>query len=256
MSSLRSSILVIPCYNEETRLDLKQVDELLGDGSLGIVFVDDGSKDRTLERLNAIAAKHPDSVTVLPLEKNAGKGEAVRAGCLKAIALGASVVGYADADFSTPPHEIVRLLRVLEQKRRAVVLGSRWARLGSHIERRKRRHYLGRVFATAAAITLDLIVYDTQCGAKWFKVTESLRASFAERFHSRWAFDVELIGRLVGRLGRNTALTQLEDVMEEPLDYWRDVDGSKLSFLAMGKALLDLGRLFLEAHPIPSLRES
>ena len=77
-----------------------------------------------------------------------------------------------------------------------VVIGSRVGLLGHDIDRSLRRHYLGRIFATVSSAVLDLPVYDTQCGAKAFRVTPALRAALADPFTSRWAFDVELLGRL------------------------------------------------------------
>src|SRR5204862_482251 len=83
----------------------------------------------------------------------------------RALDRGAEVVGYVDADLSTPVAEVARLLDEMEQRGVAVVMGARVALLGTAIQRRALRHYLGRLFATAASIILGLPVYDTQCGA-------------------------------------------------------------------------------------------
>jgi dolichyl-phosphate beta-glucosyltransferase len=119
------------------------------------------------------------------------------------------------------------------------VFGSRVARLGSSIERNAWRHYLGRAYATVASIALGITVYDTQCGAKVFRVNETLVAALAEPFRSSWAFDVELLGRLL----RGTPSTPGEPVtsfVEVPLDTWRDVAGSKLRVAPALGALADL----------------
>ena len=69
--------------------------------------------------------------------------------------------------------------------------------MGTDIRRSAVRHYTGRLFATAGSLVLGVPVYDTQCGAKAFRVTDALRAALAEPFVSRWAFDVEVLGRLL-----------------------------------------------------------
>jgi len=43
---------------------------------------------------------------------------------------------------------------------------------------------------------LGFTVYDTQCGAKFFKNTEIIRETLKTPFVTRWAFDVEILGRM------------------------------------------------------------
>ena len=151
--------------------------------------------------------------------------------------MGAQEVGYADADLSTSPEELSRLAKELEVRGVHVVLGSRVRLLGAQIDRRPLRHYLGRLFASVASLALRLPVYDTQCGAKFFRAGPALRHALAEPFHSRWAFDVELIGRLLR--SPETPLSAA-DFVEVPLRHWADVNGSKLSPLAALRAGFDL----------------
>ena len=118
-----------------------------------------------------------------------------------------------------------------------VVRGSRVAMLGRAVERSPIRHYTGRIFATLASLVLGFQVYDTQCGAKVFRQGPALRAAVSERFASRWAFDVELLGRLAQEYGDKKGF------MEEPLRAWHDVSASKLSFWSSMRAIADLLRI-------------
>ncbi len=239
------SVLVIPCFNEEARLQPARLSALLEDPRVELLFVNDGSTDGTEAALQRSADEHGGAtrrVRVLSLPKNCGKAEAVRQGMCEALATQPYGVGYFDADLATPPSEILRLLRVLYERDAAVVLGSRIALLGRHIERSAFRHYVGRAFATLASAALSLPVYDTQCGAKMFRGSQALRAALAEPFISRWAFDVELIGRLV-RGGPSSPPLEIEAFHEEPLLEWHDVAGSKLRASHMARTLYDLGQI-------------
>lgn len=229
--------LVIPCFNEEARLDVANVAALLDDPAARVVLVDDGSTDGTLAILQGIARVQP-RVRVTALARNLGKAEAVRAGLRVAIDDGAALVGYLDADFAAPPSEMARIVSTLRQQPAlSAALGSRVALLGSTIERSAARHYLGRVFATAASMLLGVAVYDTQCGAKAFRVDDVLRRALDEPFTTRWVFDVELLDRLL-RSG-----TPRSAIVEVPLRAWRDVAGSKLAPWAAAHAAVDLARL-------------
>jgi len=231
--------VVVPCYNEASRIELPRFTAFF-DAGVQLLFVDDGSKDDTQALLRAFVAEHPALAQVHALARNSGKAEAVRQGLLRAITDGAGIVGYLDADLATPPGEMLRVVDAVSPKAQAA-LASRVALLGRHIERTPGRHYLGRVFATAASWALGLRVYDTQCGAKAFLVTDTLTDALSRPFASRWAFDVELLERLL-RPGAAPALLPAE-IVEVPLTEWRDVRGSKLSSGAMVKAGLDLATI-------------
>jgi glycosyltransferase involved in cell wall biosynthesis len=241
---VRHVALVVPCYNEAVRLPVDRLRAFLADDkSVGLVLVDDGSSDATRARLDAVAEGFEERVQVLALPSNQGKAEAVRQGVLLALEGGAEQVGYWDADLATPLEELERLGAVLdEQPDVAMVLGARVNLLGRHIERSPLRHYLGRVFATAAAVTLGLPVYDTQCGAKLFRATPELAELFAEPFETRWLFDVEILARFL-RQRRRAAQTAHGAIVEYPLREWRDVGGSKLRVLDFLTGFLGLLRI-------------
>lgn len=230
--------IVVPCFNEAMRLDPEAVASLARDGRR-VLLINDGSTDSTLGLLRTLEEQH-DAVDVLDLQVNRGKAEAVRRGLQFALERGAEVVGYADADMSTPVSELVRLIDIaLDDARLKVVLGSRVTLLGRDVERSVLHHYRGRVFATAAGIILRIGVYDTQCGAKVFRNAPALHQALSEPFHSRWAFDVELLGRLLrGRHGVPGLPKQT--LVEVPLLVWHDVAGTKMSFTGALRAGLEL----------------
>ena len=236
--SSRTTWLVIPCFNEVARLAGQNIAELVANDDVGVVLVDDGSDDGTPELMFNIQNAGA-GVDVLVLQQNMGKAEAVRRGMNHALTLGAKVVGYLDADFATPAKDMLALLNKLEANEVKVCLGSRWLHLGAKIDRTAFRHYGGRVFATIASSVLKLNIYDTQCGAKAFCVSEVLVRSISEPFLSRWAFDVELIGRLLNDASEDARYTE-QDFIELPLQNWRDIRGSKIRIADMVTATFEL----------------
>jgi dolichyl-phosphate beta-glucosyltransferase len=241
-------IVVIPCFNEENRLDPAGVERLIRDPRIDVILVDDGSSDGTRALLERLAARSKGRVTAISLAENSGKGEAVRTGVLQAlerITRGEArdtIVGYLDADFATPADEVARILDRMIASDAKVAMGSRIARLGAKVRRNQARHYLGRVFATTASWVLGLSIYDTQCGAKFFRDTPVLRAAMSMPFRSRWVFDVELLGRLITGVDGAAALSP-EDFIEIPLEAWQDVRGSKLGVKGAMRGGMDLLRL-------------
>lgn len=236
---------VVPCFNEAARLDREAFADLVRQSMpASLILVDDGSTDETPAVLRSLADDVGSGTAIVTLASNQGKAEAVRQGLLRALEGSADILGYVDADLATPPAELARLVALIRQGEHQVLIGSRVQLLGRAIHRSPLRHYLGRIFATAASLSLGLPVYDTQCGAKLFRRTPALAAALDRPFASRWAFDVELLARLL-HPPAGIAPISVERAREEPLLAWRHVPGSKIRPIAALRSGIDLVRLGL-----------
>ncbi len=234
MRNCQKTCLIVPCYNEEKRLDVQAFVELFSD-DLIFVFVDDGSTDATASLLRPYTSANWN---VLSLPENQGKSEAVRQGALyikeSGIDKRVSWIGFWDSDLSVPLHEVGNFFRYGEvfAPDADCIIGSRVKRMGSEILRSPVRHYLGRCFSTFVSFLFGIQFYDTQCGAKLFK-SELLDICFEKPFVSDWIFDVELLMRL-----------KQCQIVEYPLQEWREKPGSKINFFKVGFTVLyDLMRM-------------
>jgi dolichyl-phosphate beta-glucosyltransferase len=239
--------IVIPCYNEAARLDSEAFRRFAACHGIDFLFVDDGSTDSTRQTLNALHESLPERIAVLPLPKNVGKAEAVRRGLLAACESSPDYVGFWDADLATPLDDILAFASLLDARPDIeMVFGSRVNLLGRNVHRRLARHYVGRVFATAAATVLGVGIYDTQCGAKMFRVSPGFIDRLKEPFIGGWIFDVEMIAR-EARARRSSSMPPVSKVIYEfPLMEWRDVAGSKIRPVDWVKVAVNLGRIYLK----------
>ena len=251
-------VLVVPCFNEADRLDPEAFLRFLAARpGVHLVMVDDGSTDGTWEMLERMRAAAPAAVATIRQATNRGKAEAVRAGILAGLAQRAALVGFFDADLATPLTAIDDFLAVLRD-RPAVefVLGSRVMLLGRDVKRKAARHYFGRVFATAASLTLDLPVYDTQCGAKVLRANAATATLFDTPFRSPWIFDVELIARYLRLPVAQGEPARRDRLYELVVPAWHDRPGSKLRWYDFARAAVELGYIWRErvAHRPPEGR--
>lgn len=248
-----SCLLVVPCYNEEKRLPVGELETFRHHyPHVRFLFVNDGSHDGTQSLLEALKHSAPESFDVVALDRNRGKAEAIRRGMREAIAREPQFVGFWDADLSTPLDEIPRFLELMQHRSDIeMVIGSRVQLLGRNISRRLMRHYLGRVFATLASLAIGLPVYDTQCGAKMFRVTPPLSDVFDKPFSSRWVFDVELLDRFLRLPPADGKPPRAKQIVEVPLQEWTDVAGSKLGMWDCVQAAWDLTWLTLRIRTNP-----
>jgi dolichyl-phosphate beta-glucosyltransferase len=194
---LRTLSLVIPAFNEETRLPALletlagPADSVVAEAGFELVetlLVDDGSTDRTRQIL--AEASQPKLVPVLGYSQNRGKGAAVAEGCRRAQG---DYVLLADVDLSTPLGELTKLSEAIRAGA-DMAIGSR-AVAGAMVERGPaHRKLTGKAFASTVRLLTDLDVRDTQNGFKLLP-TVVAKKLFAEQLCPGFAFDVELLMR-------------------------------------------------------------
>ena len=126
--------IVIPLYNEEDNVDSYEadffpvIDKIAKEYNMtfDFIFVNDGSKDRTLERITAIAARRKD-VRVLVHRKNQGMGAALKTGFAQT---DADLIITMDSDLTFRPEDIPVLLAAYARDHPDCVSGSPYLEAG------------------------------------------------------------------------------------------------------------------------------
>lgn len=235
------SCIVIPCFNEAERFKTADFLNFIGEvEDVDLCFVNDGSKDNTLEKLTALRQRNAERIKIVSYPDNRGKAGAVREGFLQMENSGEyQWLAFADADLATPLSEILRLINIARwDESIMIVMGSRLERMGGVIKRKFYRHFTGRIFAGVISLLFRLKAYDTQCGAKVFHA-DIVNAVFGQPFLSHWLFDVEILLRL-----RKLRPDYNRIVQEIPLDIWEEQGHSKIRFSHLLKMPFQLWKIY------------
>jgi len=247
---MTQTCIVVPCFNEEFRWDIDFWLNLKRHNDINLIFVDDGSTDRTLQLLKKTASL--TGAIFLVSETNLGKAEAVRLGLNHAISSGADEVAFLDADGAFSSDDVTRLILVFKSlknsEQASCLWSSRVALAGRMIQRSILRHYVARLLVTILAFRYKFNVYDPQSGFKIFQVTEAFRYSLEHKFRTHWFVDLEIYLRM------SSYSRQPPVIWEEPVLTWRDVENSKLSGFGFIDVVLDLFRLY-KNYPKASSRD-
>lgn len=184
--------VVLPAFNEERGIEraLTAVAlHLANDGRrYEIVVVDDGSTDRTAERVETLA-RDDARVRLVRSPRNRGKGHAVREGVL---ASRGDVVVFLDVDLSTPVETLDRIWPCLDDGAHVVVGSRRMSGAEIEVHQGRVREALGDVFRRTTRLLLGIPVTDLTCGFKAFKGPQG-RALFRRVTLWDWSFDVEVL---------------------------------------------------------------
>jgi len=169
MTNLKLSV-VIPAYNEEENIKKKAPDQVIDylkkqDYSWELLFVDDGSKDKTADLLEKYSKKDKRIYTIRNLHQ--GKAGTVVTGVLKGKG---DIILFTDMDQATPINQIEKFFPFFDRSLPAgrqgydIVIGSRRGRRGAPFIRR----LMAQVFVVLRTMFLRLPFSDTQAGFKAF----------------------------------------------------------------------------------------
>ena len=227
ISEFSELAMIVPCYNEELRLTPDYWNYIISKSNrIKWYFVDDGSNDNTLSLLKSFDKR----CQVLKLDKNSGKGEAIRFGLNQVLEsrLATGAVGYIDSDMAFSQDEILDFcfesLAILNSNAEIdAVVASRVKLAGTQIARSAKRHFLARIIATIFGFFWSEIPYDTQCGLKIFRISSAMEDSVRLAFQTRWLIDIELFVRISKFKGGSISL------IERPIKFWREIGDSKIS---------------------------
>ncbi|MFH0875144.1 MAG: dolichyl-phosphate beta-glucosyltransferase [archaeon] len=182
--------IIVPMYNEEKRFNsfIPKLSNFLSKNlkDYELIFVNDGSKDRTLEILKRLECKNKVIVTY---QVNHGKGYAVKKGILSAKG---DYILFIDADGSIPTQEIPRMFEKL--KNYDVVIGDR-EQARSVVKRSFTRKITSFLFNNYSRLLFDTNVIDHLCGFKGFRRKVAL-SLFKNLKSNRWIFDVEILCKI------------------------------------------------------------
>jgi dolichyl-phosphate beta-glucosyltransferase len=186
--------LVIPAYNEATRLPIALADTIKyfkGKLKFEVVIVNDGSTDNTWDIILAQINKYKDiDIIAINYPRNFGKGHAVIAGMKHTRG---SYILMLDADGATQISDYDKLKSALKDDN-SIAIGSR-----NHLVQEvvsKRAWYRNSLMHINNLFVHTLIginkIKDTQCGFKLFS-RKSAHNIFFKMHLLRWAWDVEML---------------------------------------------------------------
>jgi dolichol-phosphate mannosyltransferase len=155
--SAPSLSIVVPCYNEEACLSelharLRAAARQVAEGSYEIVLVNDGSRDRSWEMMQALAEGDPHIVAV-NLSRNHGHQLALTAGL--DLCSGARIL-IIDADLQDPPELLPEMMEAMDRQSADVVYAVRRARAGETAFKRGTAKLFYRALSRLAEIEIPL----------------------------------------------------------------------------------------------------
>ncbi len=186
--------IIIPCFNEANSLNVEAfISFIQKNDDYHLCFVNNGSKDNTLEVLHHIKNQRTIKVSIIDMKKNKGKAAAVRVGARYFFNRhDVDYIGSIEADLSIDFSDIERLVQTIhENKDLSLIYGSK--ELGNG--KIGRNYFNGFLSKIVAFFLLGFIMTDLPYSTKVYRTT-SIPKLYNNEFNSVWSVEIELMKRI------------------------------------------------------------
>lgn len=233
----RGISVILPVFNEENtifEMVRETVTFLEGSGwTYEMIVVDDGSTDGTPSEILRAVVQF-ERVTIVTLPRNAGKGNALRAGFY---ASAHELVCFIDSDLDLHPSLLRNLVTEMEDSGADIVIGSK-----RHKESSLNYPWFRRLYSTVYYLLIltlfRLPMKDTQTGIKLFH-RKVLEDTFPRLLCKRYTLDLELL-LIAHRMGYRIA--------ETPIDMSFRKEYGRIGWTAIHRIIIDTMAIFYRTY--------
>ncbi|MFZ9205109.1 MAG: polyprenol monophosphomannose synthase [Candidatus Nanopelagicaceae bacterium] len=224
-------LIIIPTYNElaNAPILIERIFKHIPDAH--ILIIDDGSPDKTGEKIKELQSKHLSSLFLLERASKSGLGSAYRTGFAWGLERGYEELIEMDADLSHRVRDLKKMIDAKElQPNTDLVIGSRWVPGGKTENWSKSRELLSRAANLYVRAMLGMGVKDSTAGFRIYSSSILERLNLEAIKSEGYSFQIEMT-RAVYKLGGK--------IIEVPITFRERENGvSKMSKNIVREAML------------------
>jgi len=224
-------LIIIPTYNElaNAPILIERIFKQIPNSH--ILVIDDGSPDKTGEKIKELQSKYPSSLFLLERARKSGLGSAYRTGFAWGLERGYEELIEMDADLSHRVRDLKKMIEAKELQPKAdLVIGSRWMSGGKTENWSKGRELLSRAANLYVRAMLGMGVKDSTAGFRIYSSSILKKLNLEAIKSEGYSFQIEMT-RAVHKLGGK--------IIEVPITFRERENGvSKMSKNIVREAML------------------
>ena len=198
---MQNRLIIVPTFNElaNAPILIERIFKHIPDAH--ILIIDDGSPDKTGEKVTEIQSKYPSSLFLLERARKSGLGSAYRTGFAWGLERGYEELIEMDADLSHRVRDLKKMIDAKELKPNTdLVIGSRWMPGGKTENWSKSRELLSRAANLYVRAMLGMGVKDSTAGFRIYSSSILKKLNLEAIKSEGYSFQIEMT-RAVHKLG-------------------------------------------------------